>query len=409
MFRGDSRLAQSRAHPGGKRMRRALRLAAGSAALVLAIATAASPYVPTDDAQVLEHLPGANTPQFRQLKSLRAAAALAPKDVARATILAAAYLRASRLEGDPRFLGYAQAALTPWWTDPAAPIPVLMLRATIRQSRHEFDPALSDLDRVLARDPGNPQALLTRATVLTVRGRYEESRRDCNRLRGLVPEIYPVACIAAIDSVTGGALRAYESLQRTMQGGTRMDGAGRTWAETLLGEIAHRRGDPAAEGHFRAALEVGDRDLYLLAAYSDWLLDQGRATEVVTLLQNEKRVDPLLLRLALAQRALQLPEAAASIEALRARFEASRARGDSVHQRENARFELLLRGDARSALALALADWQVQREPADLRVLAQAAAACRDPQALVVVQRWLADTGFEFPAVADLVPGGGAR
>ncbi len=80
-----------------------------------------------------------------------------------------------------------------------------------------------------------------------------------------------------------------------------------------------------------------------------------------------------------------------------------------MHQRENARFELLLRGDARSALALALADWQVQREPADLRVLAQAAAACRDPQALVVVQRWLADTGFEFPAVADLVPGGGAR
>jgi hypothetical protein len=408
VFRAERRVAQSRVHRSRKRLHRALRLAAGGAALVLAIATAASPYIPTDDVQVLERLPGANTPQFRQLKSLRTAAAFAPNDVARATILAAAYVRASRLEGDPRFLGYAQAALTPWWSDPAAPIPVLMLRATIRQSRHEFDPALSDLDRVLARDPGNPQALLTRATVLTVRGRYQESRRDCNRLRGLVPDIYRVACIAAIDSVTGVALPAYESLQHAMQGGTHIDGAGRAWAETLLGEIAHRRGDPAAEGHFRAALDVGDRDLYLLGAYSDWLLDQGRATEVVTLLQNEMRIDPLLLRLALAQRALQLPEAAASIEALRARFEASRARGDTVHQREDARFELFLRGDAHSALALALANWQVQREPADLRVLAEAAAASGDRTTLQLVRRWLAETGFEFPAVAALAIGAGA-
>ncbi|MBV8496734.1 MAG: hypothetical protein JO361_08135 [Gammaproteobacteria bacterium] len=389
-------------------MRWALFLATGGTALVLATGGTASPYIPSNDAQVLERLPGANTPQYRQLKSLRAAAARAPNDIARATILAQAYVRASRREGDPRFVGYAQAALTPWWADPEAPIPVLMLRATIQQSRHEFAPALADLDRLLTRDPTNPQALLTRATVLTVRGRYAESRRDCDRLRGVVPEIYPVACTAAVDSVTGDALGAYTSLQQALQSSARIDGSGRVWAETLLGEIAHRRGDPAAEGHFRDALAVGERDLYLLGAYSDWLLDRGHAAEVVPLLENEKRVDPLLLRLALAQRTLQLPEAAASIEALRARFAASRARGDTVHQRENARFELFLTGDARSALALALANWQVQREPADLRVLAEAAAACGDRAALELVRRWLAETGFEFPAVAALAIGVGA-
>ena len=182
-----------------------------------------------------------------------------------------------------------------------------------------------------------------------------------------------------------------------------MDATQRVWAETLLGEIAHRRGDRAADAHFRAALAIDGTDLYLLAAYSDWLLDEGRAAEVNALLANATRVDPLLLRLALAQKALRRPEAAASIATLQARFDASRARGDTVHQRENARFELFLLGNAPAALALARDDWQVQREPADVRILAEAAAAAGDAAALDAVQRWIAETGFEYAAVSVLV------
>src|SRR5438034_2128905 len=142
----------------------------------LAAGAHAAPFVPPDDAQVLEHLPGRNTAQFRELKSLQAAAAQAPNDLTRAAALATGYIRASRVEGDPRFLGYAQAALAPWWKDPAAPTPVLLLRATILQSSHQFTPALADLGRVLEREPKHAQALLTRATVLTVMGRYRDAR-----------------------------------------------------------------------------------------------------------------------------------------------------------------------------------------------------------------------------------------
>jgi len=66
----------------------------------------------------------------------------------------------------------------------------------------------------------------------------------------------------------------------------------------------------------------------------------------------------------------------------------------------------VLRGDARSALALALDNWRVQREPADLLVLAEAANAAGDAAAMGIVRRWLAETGFEYPAVAALT---GAR
>jgi hypothetical protein len=377
--------------------------------LFAATSASAAPFLPTDDAQVLERLPSRNTTQFRELKTLQAAAAQAPNDLVRATALATAYIRVSRLEGDPRFLGYAQAALAPWWKEPAAPTPVLILRATILQSNHQFDAAVVDLDTILQREPRNAQALLTRATVLTVQGKYSEAREACSRLSGVARGIYGVICLAAADSMTGKAASAYEGLQRALLMLPRIDVAARVWAETLLGEIAHRRGDPAAEDHFRSALGAGDKDLYSLGAYSDWLLDQGRAAEVVALLQNETRVDALLLRLALAQQMLKRPETAETVAMLRARFDASHARGDTVHQRENARFELFLLGDARGALPYAVANWQVQREAADLRILAEAAAAGNDSAALGIAKRWIAETGLEYPAIAALVGAGAAQ
>jgi hypothetical protein len=62
-----------------------------------------------------------------------------------------------------------------------------------------------------------------------------------------------------------------------------------------------------------------------------------------------------------------------------------------------------LTGDAQTALRLARENWNVQREPADLRVLAEAAAATGDSGAKETVRQWLAQTGLEYPAVAKLV------
>jgi hypothetical protein len=94
---------------------------------------------------------------------------------------------------------------------------------------------------------------------------------------------------------------------------------------------------------------------------------------------------------------------------LRARFDASHMRGDTVHDRENARFELSLRGDAAAALRYALANWRVQREPADVRILAEAGAAAKDAGARAAVTQWLADTGLEFPAVEAMTGRGGPQ
>ncbi len=388
-------------------MRRVRDVALAALGLAFGVPAIAAPYVPADDAQVLERLPERATPQFRELKRLQAQATAAPNDVRIATALADSYYRLSRSEGDPRYLGYAQAALAPWWKAADAPTPVLTTRATILQSNHEFERAVADLNAAIAREPRNARALLVRATVLTVQGKYADARLDCPRLFGVAPEIFVIDCVAAIDSLTGRAQTAMTTLERALATLPGIGADGRGWSESLLGEIRHRLGDPAAEKHFRAALAADPRDLYTLGAYSDWLLDNNRAAEVLPLVRDDPRVDALLLRQALAQQALRSPEGAASVALLRARFAASRARGDTVHRREEARFALHLGGDPNGALRLAQENWAVQREPADLRILAEVAAATGDANARDTARKWLADTGLEYPAVARLVAAGG--
>ncbi|MGB9107160.1 MAG: hypothetical protein WCC39_00595, partial [Telluria sp.] len=75
-------------------------------------------------------------------------------------------------------------------------------------------------------------------------------------------------------------------------------------------------------------------------------------------------------------------------------------RGDTVHQREQARFELALRHDPAAAVRLAKANWSVQKEPADLRILADCALASGDAEAARLVRDWLRSSRIEDKRVA---------
>ena len=170
----------------------------------------------------------------------------------------------------------------------------------------------------------------------------------------------------------------------------------RLWLQTRLGEVSAWLGNNArAERHYREALALGRDDGYLLAAWADFLLDTKRPAEVVKLLAAWEMSDPLLLRLAEAEAALQLPTAKAHVQALDDRFTAAKLRGDTTHRAEEARFQLRLRKNAVLAVQLATANYQIQKEPRDLRVLLEAALAARDPDAAKPAREWLQATGFE--------------
>jgi tetratricopeptide (TPR) repeat protein len=348
------------------------------------------PYLPTDDAQVLERLRfNASDPAARELEILRANLRGNPHSLESAMQLATRYIEQGRSEGDPRFLGQAQAVLSPWWNEPTPPTGVLLLRATIRQNAHEFDQALADLDQVLTMQPTIAQAWLTKASILQVQARYDEARRSCQRLARLAASHVRFGCLGDIAGVTGQSAKGLELL-RAVFSDPGLSGRERIWIATILAETAARTNAiPEADQYFAEAFKVSVKDQYLLGAYADFLLDQGRYRDIISLLQHETKADGLLLRLALAEQALELSSLKSHVSELTARFAAGRDRGTTVHVREEARFTLALLHDVKRALPLAQTNWNVQREPADARILLESALAAGNRAAAQPVLDWL--------------------
>lgn len=364
----------------------------------------AAPYLPKDGSQVLEHLPGRNDPAQQELRRLRTELAAAPNNPALATSIARRYIDAARSEADPRYLGYAQAALSPWWNQAQAPVEVRILRATLLQSTHQFPKALNDLDAVLKLDPNNAQAWLTRATIRLVQGDYQSAKADCARLLALSSELIAITCLANVANLNGQSAKSYALLSTTLARNADAEPSLQIWAQTLLAEMAVRRGDnDVAEAHFRTALSLAGIDSYLLAAYADFLLDQQRPAEVIGLLKDKTRVDALLLRYALALKAQKSAAVTEKIDELNSRFNAAMLRADTVHQREQARFELELRNDPKAALKLAQLNWAIQKEPADARILLEAALIAGERAAAQPVLNWLKQTRLEDIALAQLL------
>ncbi|MGQ0502060.1 MAG: tetratricopeptide repeat protein [Panacagrimonas sp.] len=341
----------------------------------------AAPYRPADDAQILERLPAAAP--ARPLVADRLA--LAPELAAR---LAQTYIQRSRQTGDPRELGYAQGVLQPWWNTADAPDPVLLLRATLRQSRHDFDGALADLDRLLARRPADAQAWLTRATILRVQGRYPEAARACTQLQPLADPFVQALCRESVRGLNGELREATQALDALRPALASQPAAIAGWYFAERADMAVRAGRVAeAETLYRTALAAQD-DIDLRASLADLLLDRGAAAEVLPLIALDTPVDALRLRLALALHQMGDARLAPLDALIRDGFDAARQRGDGLHLREEARYRLAFNDDPQQVLAIAQANWAIQHEPQDARVLLLAARAAGRADGAAPVLAW---------------------
>ena len=361
--------------------------------LLLALNVQAAPRTPASDAEVLEKLPtraGDNT--ARELTSLRAALVQAPTDEAKATELVTRYFDLAMAQGDPRYIGYADAVVQRFPATRSAPL--LTLRGMLRQYRHDFAGALKDFDAALEQDPSHADSYAWRGAIFLVKADYAAAQQACDGLQRLERDVLAGGCLGLTQAYGGQLDAGYQTLQKTLDQAGFPDN--QLWLLTRLGEVAAWRGQPAqAEAHYRAALALGRDDVYLLAAWADFLLDAGQPTEVVKWLQPWESADGLLLRLAEAETALKLPDAARHRQMLADRFTAARARGDTTHRAEEARFELRLRQNAKTAVRLAAENYAVQREPRDARILLEAAIAAQDPASAQPARDWLRSSGFE--------------
>ena len=299
--------------------------------------------------------------------------------------------------GDARLAARAERLLARLPAAQAGPN-AQMARVYAAQYRHDFATALRLVDAVIATDPRNGDARLARAQIQLVRGRIDRARSDCVALAVGVDTSLGLACMSAMSLRLGSLDTAARLADRWLA--TANDGDPlRRHMLVIRAETAARAGDERADQLFGQALRASPHDVRTLAAYARYLRSIGRDNRVLALLADAPDNDGLHLQSTLAAHTARTPQARAMAESQARRYRLARALGSEPELRDEAEFLLTVRADYAAALALALRNFETQRDHEDVDLLRRAALAAKRPQALLPLQDWAKSQGL--PAVID--------
>ena len=373
----------------------------------LSLATHAAPYTPKSDSEVVERLPLTSDPSVRRVESLRKQLAARPEDAALRVEIARRYFELAMAQGDPRFVGYASAAIAPLAANSTS-ADYWLVRGQIQQFSHDFEAALTSLAKASELNPASPEPLSWRTAIFMVQARYVEALAEAERLTPLAEPLLGIGWKAYVRATTGQLEAAFQEVANAVKPAP--NSAARPpapelllWQYTRLADMAWRLQRPElAEDYFKRARQLGLTDQYLLGAYADFLLARQRPAEVLKLLAGWERSDILLLRLALAGKAASDGRATDWAAQLRDRFQAAEQRGDRLHEQEAARFELDIERNTAKALTLATRNYQSQKEPRDAEILLRAALAANQAKAAQPALAWLRNSRYEDPLIGKL-------
>ena len=374
-----------------------------SAVAAAAQAAAADRFVPSDPKFVVANVKAALPDP--QLRELIARWRQNPSEEAASVALAEGFLeRAHRLR-EPMYIGRAEAVLAAAVRRPAVSSTAQRLYAQTLQYRHDFSAAEGVLGNALRAAPYDAAARAQRASLRLVRGDFAGARADCSRLlsSGGAGQAIALACLAQVQA-SSDRLSQAQSLLAAYPAPPAHDAAIRAYWLTVRGELNERANQlDRAIADYVAALALAPANDAIRATLADALVARGEPHEARELLAVERPGLALLVRRAACAQG-------AERDALRAQAAAwlalEAARGDSIHRREAALLALD-GGDASQALLAARANFQQQKELADVRLLARAAVAASDAEARQQLGDWLRSTGYRDAVTEEILAGAG--
>jgi Flp pilus assembly protein TadD len=365
------------------------------------------PFLPANGSDVIETLPSAAEPQvLKRLRNLAQRLREQPGDEQLAIQVAREYVELAKAQQDPYYYGAAESALAFWVDAKAVPFAVLALRATIAQYGHDFERAVFNLRRGLRQHPAAAQAWFDLAVIELVRGEFAAARDGCTGLRAAGAITAAAICHAQVDALTGRSPKALVTFEGYIQQSKPKDQALLVWALTGYGELLQRLGRlQESEKAFIKARAIAPGDAYLLTAYCDLLLLLKKYNEVIRLTLHQTPNDNVLLRKALALKAINFSELSMATAPLKQGFDAARLRNTPVHQREEALYYLELEQDQTKALAAAAANFSKQKEPLDALLYLKAAKLSSAAEHIDAVTSFYRSSGLEdYRAEALLKP-----
>ncbi len=344
--------------------------------------------------------PALSSEETAKLEALQHDKADSPEDAAVSIALARYAVGLARRDGNTNLLKLAGKTLEPWDHVDEPPTDILIIRANVRQIDHRFDTALADLDKVIAREPKNPQARLSRAFVLATTGKARDAARDCARILPNVSLIIRETCAARMLSLSGRARKSLERLEASLQVIRSNSPGEKAFALSVAAEIAARLGEAEKADAFLAELVAADpRSVYARAAYADFLIDQGRIAQARKILGDEPHTEVMLLLRTLASAGDADDAAHLAASKINSRMADDIVRGDYSHAREYARYALAILEDPQTAFDYAQRNWSAQKEPVDARILVDAAAALGNMGVVEEVAAWAKAAGLEDMAL----------
>jgi hypothetical protein len=302
-----------------------------------------------------------------------------------------ALLRQFALSGHARYLRYAEAALAE--TAGVAPAAeALLLHARIQQANHEFDGAAATLRRALEKAPHSAEGWLLYADVLRRAGDLRAARTACLRLALAGHADLAGYCAVEIALMQGDAEEAYRLARRQPELAGGGDAALRRWTlEVRAGAAAAAGRAEEARSLFAKAMMSGEVPFATRLAYADLLFSQGRHAAVLDVLGGDKLQVAAGVRRLASARALGIsppPDAEATLASHFA--SATPIDAEALSFRDRAFYELYCTGDAASALAFALANWESQKGLEDFELAKSAARAAGDAAARRRLDAWRA-------------------
>jgi tetratricopeptide (TPR) repeat protein len=382
------------------------------AVLFASLTAAAEPYHPQSADVVLLRLRAPSIPSADSIESKGARLAAATHEMAlgranlderhfgRAEALLLRSLECITRTGDRVELGRCDAD--------SQTTRLLIAYADVLQHGHDFANAERALDVVLSRDGASAQARLMRASIRLARGEPRQALADCSRLVPIADSLTATACIAQSISLMGRLTEAVELLTGILEKHQARD-AQSAWALGILAELLERQGHAArAIAAIERALSADPGNVALRIQASDLSLRQGRAERATELLAPLPPAEAVVLRRAMAARALRQPQADALREKWRALVATSRQLQSSAHERDIAIGELYLMNRPTVALQFALANWAKSRDIDAARILLFAARAAGQSVAAAPASKWLDAHNVE-DAVIDPVRQAGSR
>jgi len=324
-------------------------------------------------------------------------AALEPSRTQRRPAIADAefLLATAARTGDARLAARADALLAAMPSNAR----VLRARAFSAQHRHDFDDAVRLLDAEIQAHPRDGDARLSRAQIRLVQGRLDLARGDCAALALGIDAEGGLLCAASLALRRGDHAQAASLVDRLLAASPSPALSRYLWV--MRGDIASRAGDADADRWFRRALASDRDDVRTLAAYARHLRARHRDADILAVLADAPRTDALQLQRALAAHRLGVGQAEALVAAQGRRYATAHAAGAQPELRDEAEYWLSLRNAPEPALALALQNFDRQRDAEDVDVLLRAARATGRPDALQAMHRWARAQGLQVPTGAS--------